>query len=313
MQSQEIEKTLFHHLNQGLPEHKIKEVYQYATLPGGKLFRPHLVWATLLDINPELYQASHENIHSNHSKLASAVEFHHTYTLLHDDLPCMDNDLERRGKPCTHIAYNEWMALLTGDGLLNLSYQLLAKISHPRAIDLLKFFSWALGPKGLIHGQVMDLSNEMCLSFENTLRTHELKTARLIQVAILGSALIALENKETSQEKNLWKYAKHLGVNFQLIDDLSELAEKDLSDHEKMVNPWIHFRLQSFQATLNGLLKFAELSSELKLQNTNRIVKDYYQKMLQIIEKGQDNINLHLKGEIDLTPVILLMKNFGDV
>lgn len=313
MQTQQIEKMLYHHLEQGLPEHSVKEVYQYASLPGGKLFRPHLVWAILLDLNPALYQDSQEDMRSNHSKLSCAVEFHHTYTLLHDDLPCMDNDLMRRGKPCTHIAYNEWMALLAGDGLLNMSYQLLAKINHPRAMDLLRFFSWSLGPKGLIHGQVMDLSAEMTTSFANTLRTHELKTARLIQVAIVGSSLMALEKKNYALEKNLWKYSRHLGINFQLIDDLSELAEKELSDHEKNVNPWIHFRSESFERTLSGLREFAELSHKLKLIHTNRIVKDYYQKMVQIIEKNQDNVNAHLKHEVDLAPLILLMKGFSNI
>jgi geranylgeranyl pyrophosphate synthase len=313
MRSEQIEKTLLHHLERTLPSHSVKEIYQYATLPGGKLFRPHLVWATLLDLNPDLFQSSREDMNSNHSKLASAVEFHHTYTLLHDDLPCMDNDLERRGKPCTHIAYNEWSALLTGDGLLNISYQLLAKINHQRSHHLLRFFSWALGPKGLIHGQVMDLSNEMTLSLENTIRTHELKTARLIQVAILGSALIARPSKNTAQEKALWKYARHLGINFQLIDDLSELAEKELSEHELTVNPWLHFKKDCLERTLSGLREFEKLSHELKLSHTNLIVKTYYQKMLQIIEKDLTVINHHLKGEVDLVPVILLMKSFSNL
>jgi geranylgeranyl pyrophosphate synthase len=313
MQSEQIEKTLFHHLSLGLPHHSVKDVYQYAVLPGGKLFRPHLVWATLSDLNPDLFLSSSKNINSNHSNLASAVEFHHTYTLLHDDLPCMDNDTMRRGKPCTHIAFNEWQALLAGDGLLNLSYQLLAKTVHERSFDLFRFFSWALGPKGLIHGQVMDLSNEMTHNFQNTLRTHELKTARLIQVAILGSALISLDKKNHKIEKNLWKYSKYLGINFQLIDDLSELAEIVLSDHETTVNPWLNFPEESYNQTLKGLREFEKLSTELKMINTNKIVKDYYQKMLKIIEKDQETISTHLKGKLDLVPVILLMKTFGNI
>ncbi|MBY0414112.1 MAG: polyprenyl synthetase family protein [Bdellovibrionales bacterium] len=313
MQSAHIEKILTHQLRRSLPNHKVQEVYFYASLPGGKFFRPHLVWAITRDLNPNLYNDTHANMDSNHALLSSAVEFHHTYTLIHDDLPAMDNDLERRGKPCTHIAFGEWPALLAGDGLLNISYQMLSKINHPRSQSLLRFFSWALGPKGLIHGQVMDLAHEMTENFQNTLRTHELKTARLIQVAILGSALIALPEKDSVKEKKLWKFSRLLGVNFQLIDDLSELAETALSEHEKDVNPWLHFTNDSFNETMRGLKNFEALAADLKLANTNKIVTDYYGKMLSIIEPNLGTISTHLNGAVDLSPVVLLMKTFSNI
>lgn len=308
-----IEKTLAYQLTRNLPAHKISDVYLYASLPGGKLFRPHLVWSLCEDLNPKLFSHSSKEMNSNHAKLASSVEFHHTYTLLHDDLPAMDNDTMRRGKPCTHIAFGEWQALLAGDGLLNISYRLLSTIKHQRSQDLFRLFSWALGPKGLIHGQVLDLSHEMTNSFANTLRTHELKTARLIQVAILGSALIALEGKDTKKEKALWRYSRLLGVNFQLIDDLSELAEAELSEHEKDVNPWLHFTHESYQETLNGLKRFEALARELKLSATNQIVSEYYGKMLSIIAPAEDTIKGHLKNKVDLAPVILMMKSFSNL
>lgn len=303
---------LTHHLMSNLPNHVDRDVYLYAVLPGGKLFRPHLVWSVLQDLNPDLFFTSINNLNSDHARLSSAVEFHHTYTLLHDDLPCMDNDLTRRGKPCTHIAFGEWQALLAGDGLLNISYQLLTKVKNQRALEVMRFFSWALGPKGLIHGQVMDLSHEMTKSFSNTLRTHELKTARLIQAAILGSALIAGKtNRE--QEKNLWKYSRLLGINFQLIDDLSELAEAALSQHELDVNPWLRFPSEALNETLKGLGLFEVVSAELKLKNTNKIVSDYYIKMLSVIEPELDTINKHLGGKLNLAPVILVMKSFSNL
>lgn len=310
MSPQEIENTLRTHLDHLLPHHKVREVYEYATLPGGKLFRPHLVWSILSDLSPELYKKSIDNKFSPHALLASAVEFHHSYTLLHDDLPCMDNDTTRRGKPCTHLVYGEWQALLAGDGLLNLSYQLLTKSNHPRTLELIRFFSWALGPKGLIHGQVLDLSLEMTSSFENTLRTHELKTARLIQVAILGSAIIT-HDKNSAREKKLWKFSKLLGINFQMIDDLSELAEATLSEHEQSVNPWLANPEIAARETIKGLTSFNLLSQDLKLGNTNKIVSEYYTKMLSIITSNQATIENHLNKKIELAPVILLMKNFS--
>lgn len=310
MSPQEIENTLITHLKHLLPHHKISEVYEYATLPGGKLFRPLLVWSIFSDLEPVQYQKSLVNKFSPHALLASAVEFHHSYTLIHDDLPCMDNDTVRRGKPCTHLVYGEWQALLAGDGLLNMSYQILAKSNHPRTLELIRFFSWALGPKGLIHGQVLDLSLEMTSSFKNTILTHELKTARLIQVAILGSAILS-NKKNTAIEKKLWKFSKLLGVNFQMIDDLSELAETTLSEHELSVNPWLHNPKVSCDSTVKALTTFNNLSRELALQNTNKIISEYYQKMLTIITSNQATIEKHLNKEIDLAPIILLMKNFS--
>ena len=312
MQSEQIEKILSLHLTRSLPHHAIKDVYFYASLPGGKLFRPHLVWSILKDLNPTQYLDSIQNFNSNHAYLSSAVEFHHTYTLLHDDLPAMDNDLTRRGKPCTHIAFGEWQALLAGDGLLNISYQLIAKVKHPRFQEVFRFMSWALGPKGLIHGQVMDLNHEMTKNFANTLRTHELNTARLIQTAILGSAILAKTSPDSAKEKKLWRYSRLLGVNFQLIDDLSELAEETLSEHELDVNPWIHFKDEAYQETLKGLADFKKLAIDLKLKHTDMIVADYYKKMLTIIEPNLVHINKHTNGSLDLIPVILLMKTFGD-
>lgn len=310
MNSALIEQTMRYHLAKLLPHHASSDVYTYATLPGGKLFRPHLVWSTLKDLNPDLFQKSKTNPDSAHALLATAVEFHHSYTLIHDDLPSMDNDTVRRGKPCTHLAFGEWQALLAGDGLLNLSYQLLTKMNNERTLQAMRFFSWALGPKGLIHGQVLDLSHEMTKTLDNTLRTHELKTARLIQAAVLGSAILATK-KDSKREKKLWRYSKLLGINFQLIDDLSELSESVLSDHEKDVNPFLHHTEKTLEVTIKGLKTFNELSAELNLQETNAIVKDYYGKMLSILTTKQDVIENHLNKK-SILPVVLLLKSFGN-
>lgn len=311
MNAQEIEKALSYHLKKQLPEHKASEVYFYACLPGGKFFRPSLVWSICKDLNPELFLSSSQNLNAGHQLLSSAVEIHHTYTLVHDDLPSMDNDTIRRGKPCTHIQYGEWQALLTGDGLLNISYALLAKIKHPRLSEALSFFSWCCGPKGLIHGQVLDLAQEMTISFNNTLRTHELKTARLIQASVVCSALIAAPTMNYKLEKKLWKFSQLLGINFQLIDDLSELAEETLSVHELDVNPWLKFPKESLLETHKRLIKFEALANDLGLNNTNVIIKEYYKKMLSIIEPNLKTINVHLNHELDLAPMLLVLNRFN--
>lgn len=311
MKSSQIEQNLRDHLILTLPHHKISEVYEYATLPGGKLFRPHLVWSVVKDLNKSLYEDSVKNKLSGHALLASAVEFHHSYTLLHDDLPCMDDDIIRRGKPCTHIAYGEWKALLAGDGLLNISYQLLSKIKNDRTNELIQFFSWACGPKGLIQGQVLDLSGEMTQSFQNIYRTHELKTARLIQVAILGSCILSMPKKRNIEGK-IWRYSKLLGINFQFIDDLSELCESNLSEHELKVNPWLHYSERTYQELYKNLIEFQKLSDELNLKNTNEIVQNYYKTMSNSIVEAKPTIESHLsKNEIKLEPIILLLNSFS--
>jgi geranylgeranyl pyrophosphate synthase len=307
-----IESALRFHLNKELPHHLIKDVYNYALFPGGKFFRPLLVHSIFEDINPNLYLKETNQQNSNLHLLASALEMHHTYTLLHDDLPCMDDDKERRGKPCTHIQFGEWKALLTGDGLLNISYSLLSQIKHPHALAIMRLNTWALGPKGLIHGQVLDLSLEMSKSFKNTLRTHELKTGRLILSALLSSALCAQPTLDKKLLNKIYKQAHLLGSNFQFIDDLSELTEPNLSTHEKEVNPWILFPEECLNHTILYLNKFQKISFENNFKNLDLMVEDYYKKMLSQIEKNLKNISHHSKIHEDkLLPVIFLLKNFS--
>ena len=166
-----LKSAIKHELLLCLPKHQSAEFYNYALFPTGKLFRSKLISAFSKDHNLN-------TITNNQILLCSSIEAHHTYTLLHDDLPCMDDDDERRGKPSTHIKFGEWQSLLTGDGLLNISYRLLSKIQSRNLNTILSIYSHALGPKGLIHGQVLDLSEEMNNNFSTLLLTHELKTAR---------------------------------------------------------------------------------------------------------------------------------------
>jgi geranylgeranyl pyrophosphate synthase len=299
MQNSNIESQITKHLNFLLPKDPSKDVYHYALFPSGKLFRASLVWSILKDLNPDLYLSSISNYKSPHALLASSIECHHTYTLLHDDLPAMDNDTMRRGKPCTHLAYNEWKALLTGDGLLVISFELLSKIKNidpGRFQDLLAFYTWATGPKGLIHGQYLDLADGALMSLDSVLNIHKLKTARLIQVAILGSAVMAIP-KNRNKEKLLWKFSRALGVNFQLLDDLSELCELPISEHEKKINPWLLFNQETNLKLQYELDQFEKNLNELNLPETKKIVITYYQKMLSLIENN-------VKVEMDVSPII---------
>ncbi|MCO4792347.1 MAG: polyprenyl synthetase family protein [Bacteriovoracaceae bacterium] len=300
--------NLQQHLGPLFPEHPFKDVYLYSLLPAGKLFRPCLAlsaYSDLSNINPNEI-TNNDSI----SFAASALEIHHTYTLIHDDLPCMDDDIERRGRPSSHIKFNEWKALLAGDGLLNASYGLLSKSNHENALKALKVFSWATGPKGLIQGQVLDLSEEMNLSFENLLLTHKLKTARLIQVALLFGMLYSSKSNYRLA-KSLWRLGYSMGISFQLLDDLSELAEENPGKHEMSVNPWPN----DFTKCQNTLIKEINLISETiesdKLLTTKEVIKSYFTKMEKIISKERHQIEDHIKSQdcnIDLLPIVSALK-----
>jgi geranylgeranyl pyrophosphate synthase len=141
----------------------------------------------------------------------------------------MDNDDVRRGRATTHKKFGEWNAILTGDLLLNLSYQLIFSIRNlsEKELQMLgKIFSHSLGGKGLIHGQYLDLSKEMNSSLDSLILTHKLKTARLIQVALIGGAILS-GHSENSELKKIAKLGENIGIIFQLLDDLSELKDKN--------------------------------------------------------------------------------------
>ncbi len=298
-----LNKNLDIHLKQYLPAHTIAQVYNYAIFPPGKLFRPQLVFAIAKDFqHPENEKIISQWHHSlDNAYLASLVEIHHAYTLVHDDLPAMDNDLIRRNKPSTHAKFGEWQALLVGDGLLNISYQLMKNISSEKLPTMLALAGHCLGPKGLIHGQVLDLSEEMNDSFSSLIRTHELKTGRLIQLAIVGSYLL-LNQTDTGIPQyrtaiNLAKLGQAMGIVFQLLDDITELVDKNLNDHEMVINPWFNFTTLAFEELINRMQTIKSIQQQYKLNEFNSVLQFYYSKIHRKLQIGQANIMLNLSKQ----------------
>ena len=168
----QITDDLKNHLQKHLESSAPKEffnVFHYAVLPTGKLFRANLIWRFYCDLNKIEFESLKTSDHPQIQFLSSSIELHHAYTLIHDDLPCMDNDDYRRGKLSTHKMFNEWKALLAGDGLLNLSYELLSCIEHPKTLSLIKEYSQLCGPNGLILGQYLDLKQDTeSFNFKNS-------------------------------------------------------------------------------------------------------------------------------------------------
>ena len=297
MKTDNLEKILLDSFNKYTYDNFFKEVYEYSLVPAGKLFRPKLVYAIASDFN--------DNFSCDHKLLSSLVEIHHTYTLMHDDLPSMDNDETRRGRASSHVKFGEWQALLAGDGLLNMSYSLMAQMETKKLRELLKYVSWCLGPKGLILGQALDLSGEMTKSFANTRLTHELKTARLIQASLVGSLLLCKNNFEFLKYKDLHLFGKHLGLLFQFIDDLTELSDKELSAHESEVNPWPKHHDQCFKQVSHSLQYLRRYLRENDTPMLNEIVNEYLKKMKTSLEKSSDIIESHLNRSLDPTISLL--------
>lgn len=191
---------------------KLWEAQSYSLSSGGKRFRPLLSLYAAHSLGVSIQQVL---------PFAAAVEMIHTYSLIHDDLPCLDNDVERRGKPTNHVKFGEDMALLAGDALLTEAFDLLARAYNEKPVIGLKLvglLARAAGSRGMIGGQVMDISADLNFKNENINLIHKLKTGALIRVSIEAVAIIGgMDEKWQSQ---LREFGEHLGFAFQLADDI---------------------------------------------------------------------------------------------
>lgn len=193
---------------------RLHEAMRYSTLEGGKRVRPLLAFAA-----GEVSGAAPERLEI----AAAAVECIHAYSLVHDDLPCMDDDTLRRGKPTVHVEYDEATALLVGDALQSLAFQLLAE--HRLAddariqLDMVKILAQAAGSRGMAGGQQIDLeATGKPLTLPELELMHIHKTGALIRAAVrLGAACGALSKED---ERKLDRYAKAIGLAFQVVDDV---------------------------------------------------------------------------------------------
>ena len=194
---------------------KLIEAMEYSTLGGGKRFRPVLVLATLEALGEKRSQGM---------PLALAIELIHTYSLVHDDLPLMDNDDSRRGRPTNHKVYGDAMALLAGDALLTEAFTVLAEgyADDPRAaVELIALVGRAAGLRGMIGGQAIDILPSAGKYEEWEIQyLHSLKTGALIRVAIDGASCLASASSEARQ--NLDQFGKSLGLAFQIADDIQD-------------------------------------------------------------------------------------------
>ncbi|HEX3019094.1 MAG TPA: farnesyl diphosphate synthase [Chitinispirillaceae bacterium] len=187
----------------------IHKLMRYSTFAGGKRIRPCLLMAT--------YQACGGNFGDEHPLLASAaLEMFHTFSLIHDDLPCMDDDDFRRGKPTAHKAFNEALAVLGGDALCILAFEILAKTGK---IELVAEIARALGTQGMLGGQVVDIESEgKAVTRDVVEYIHRNKTAALICASIRIGAILA--NVSESDLHKFTSFGNRIGLAFQVVDDI---------------------------------------------------------------------------------------------
>jgi len=282
-------KYLENSLKNSSYSNELNNILEYSTLPPGKLFRPKLVEALYKDLNGK---------DRNYLHLGTAIELHHAYSLVHDDLPCMDNDLVRRGKPSTHVAFGEWKAVLAGDALLVKSFHELTKINHPQSLDVFKLFAWATGPKGLICGQFFDLSSSGKNSLKSTLRIHELKTSRLIQVATVGTYLLYSKNINLKYLIKFLRLGREIGISFQLLDDLGELSDQKFSEHEVNINPFLTSNKEAFLALTQSISRLKILLVELNLFKTKEMLNAYFHQNVKNLTENSIEICQKFKNGI---------------
>lgn len=220
------------------PEHRAVNAMRYSLMNGGKRLRPFLLCETA-----GLFGVSYEKAFD----AAAALEMVHTYSLIHDDLPAMDNDDFRRGKPTCHKAYDEATAILAGDGLLTYAFEVLNKadIEAEKKVALTRLLAEKAGAfNGMIAGQVLDLYTDVHQDFNNPeeviKHTEELKTGCLLSYPCEAGAILG--NATDKEKEILIKFSRNLGIAFQITDDILDITgdeklmgktlKKDVAQHK---------------------------------------------------------------------------------
>ena len=192
----------------------LSEAMRYSVLNGGKRLRPILVY-----LSSELGEANHDSIDT----LAGSIELIHCYSLIHDDLPSMDDDDLRRGNPTTHKKYDEATAILAGDALQPLAFELISNLdtSDYNKITIVNCLANACGYSGMVGGQIKDIHSKEINTVQDLDIMHSQKTGRLIQASLETSGILSGLDQKDIEALN--KYGKKIGLAFQIQDDIIDI------------------------------------------------------------------------------------------
>lgn len=230
MLNEEIKNLLIAEIDKFLPKNEQKKLIsamRYMLLAPAKYIRPFLVIASFQIFNAKirLLLKPIERV----LPIAIAIECIHVYSLIHDDLPCMDNSDTRRGQNSCHKEFNEATAVLVGDALLTLAFEILSSLdsgSNERC-KIIKALSEAIGSQGMVGGQILDIENQH-VDFEKIKEIHLMKTAKLFAASCEIGAIIGGATDE--QQKALRNYGENLGLMFQAQDDVKDCGQDETSN-----------------------------------------------------------------------------------
>lgn len=249
----------------------VRDAMRYSVSIGGKRIRPCLLMEFA-----DICGGDREDA----LNIAAALEMVHTYSLIHDDLPCMDNDDMRRGMPSCHKKFGEDIALLAGDALLTLAFNVISTCKNSNPDNILKcvnILSDFAGVDGMVGGQVIDLqSEEKRVDDKTLLQMCTLKTARLIQAACLMGCVIS--NASEEEQKAAFDFGYNLGVAFQIVDDILDVT----STTEELGKP-IGSDSQNNKSTF---------SSTLGLETARKLANEYTEKAIESLKPFGESANL---------------------
>ncbi|KZZ86344.1 farnesyl-diphosphate synthase [Bacillus sp. SJS] len=255
-----IEKELPLYIENLNAPQPLKEAMLYSLNAGGKRLRPILVLASLDAFGKE---------EAIGMPAACAVEMIHTYSLIHDDLPCMDDDDLRRGKPTNHKVYGEALAVLAGDGLLTQSFQAVISLDHIEPAQKLRLISelvHAAGAEGMAGGQAADMEGEAKnLTLQELEYIHMHKTAKLLTFSLVAGAILAGAGE--SEIEKMRDFGQHIGIAFQIRDDILDI-EGTVDKIGKPVGSDTHNQKTTYPSllTINGARD--KLASHIALAKT---------------------------------------------
>lgn len=210
-----LERALSAHLDSFGGKGRLTEAMRYSLMAGGKRLRPNLCLAASQSVGASPPQTA--------LPVACALEMIHTYSLIHDDLPAMDDDRLRRGRPTCHVAFDEATAILAGDALLTLAFEVVASMQKTlrpeRCLEVVRLLAAAAGPLGMVQGQMLDMQSEgRHLALEELRCLHALKTGAMIEAALVSGAIVA--GAACARVDALKAYGRALGLAFQVVDDI---------------------------------------------------------------------------------------------
>lgn len=201
-------------------DNRFTKAINYSLINSGKKYRPFLLWASGTDL-----EVKEEDCF----KVGAALEMIHTYSLIHDDLPSMDNDSSRHGKPSLHKEYGENIAILAGDGILTDAFNFLSKenniITPNISLNIINTISFYLGSSGMVYGQALEMfsNSSYKVTLEDIRNIHYLKTAKFMELSVVLGAV--LSNSPMEIKDKLMLFGKNIGLAFQIYDDIEDFAE----------------------------------------------------------------------------------------